>query len=46
MYHSHCDVTLDEYITDKVQNQRGGKYSFSLQKYKKSKFKLTTFGKK
>ena len=35
MYHSHCDVTLDEYITDKVQNQRGGQYSFSLQKYKK-----------
>ena len=38
-FHAHCDVISDEYITDIVQNQGGGQYSFS------SKFKFTTFGK-
>ena len=38
-FHAHCDVISDEYITDKVQNQGGGQYSFS------SMFKFTTFGK-
>ena len=28
-FHAHCDVISDEYITDKVQNQGGGQYSFS-----------------
>ena len=35
-FHAHCDVISDEYITDKVQNQGGGQYSFS------SLFKFTT----
>ena len=39
-FHAHCDVISDEYITDKVQKQGGGHYSFS------SMFKFTTFGKK
>ena len=38
-FHAHCDVISDEYITDRVQNQGGGQYSFS------SMFKFTTFGK-
>ena len=38
-FHAHSDVISDEYITDKVQNQGGGQYSFS------SMFKFTTFGK-
>ena len=38
-FHAHCDVISDEYITDKVQNQGGGQYSFS------SMFKFATFGK-
>ena len=38
-FHAHCDVNSDEYITDKVQNQRGGQYSLS------SMIKFTTFGK-
>ena len=38
-FHAHCDVISDEYITDKVQNQGGGKYGFS------SMFKFTTLGK-
>ena len=38
-FHAHCDVISDEYITDKVQNQGGGQYSFS------SMLKFTTFGK-
>ena len=38
-FHAHCHVISDEYITDKVQNQGGGQYSFS------SMFKFTTFGK-
>ena len=37
-FHARCDVISDEYITDKVQNQGGGQYSFSLM------FKFTTFG--
>ena len=37
-FHAHCHVISDEYITDKVQNQGGGQYSFS------SMFKFTTFG--
>ena len=32
---AHCDVISDEFITDKVQNQGGGQYSFS------SMFKFT-----
>ena len=35
-FHAHCDVISDEYITDKVQNQGEGQYSFS------SMFKFTT----
>ena len=35
-FHAHCDVISDEYITDEVQNQGGGQYSFS------SMFKFTT----
>ena len=27
-FHAHCDVISDGYITDKVQNQGGGQYSF------------------
>ena len=27
-FHAHCDVISDEYITDKLQNQGGGQYSF------------------
>ena len=38
-FHAHCDVISDVYITDTVQNQGGGQYSFS------SMFKFTTFGK-
>ena len=38
-FHAHCDVISDGYITDKVQNQVGGQYSFG------SMFKFTTFGK-
>ena len=38
-FHAHRDVISDEYITDKLQNQGGGHYSFS------SMFKFTTFGK-
>ena len=35
MHIAHCGVISDEYIADKVQNQGGEQYSFSLQKYNK-----------
>ena len=28
-FRAHCNVISEEYITDKVQNQGGGQYSFS-----------------
>ena len=40
-----CDFISDEYITDKVKNQRRRQYSFNSQKYNKFIVQIRTFGK-
>ena len=42
-FHAHCDVISEEYVTDKVQNQGEGQYSFSLQKYDKFNVQIRNF---